>query len=281
MLRYKDGGFKPPRIIYTDLCCTDRTLIVEVFEELREEGIDFAVENAVAAPPALPDFTLSPSVNVVCVRAGAHSQTTRSLCDKLRSEAAASNGKMGMDIEWDVSFCGAPPNPPAMIQLAAGDCVVIFRLVVGASKAPKVLPPSLARLLGDSTVMKTGVGIAGDCSRLQRFYQVQVRNAVDLVQLAASRKVPLGRRRGLAALCSELLGLNLCKDEHIRCSKWSQPHLTEEQKGCVPCKRRHFSSVFCRNLNHPEMRCFFAWRRILPRGFVTDTKLFLYYVTTC
>lgn len=125
----------------------------------------------------------------------------------------------GLGIKWEISRAGSSPNPPATIQLAAGRQVVISHVLHGQCSTPEKLPYSLVALLGDSNLAKTGVGVKGDCTRLRQFYGADVRNVVDLPSMALTCKVDVGLRRGLADLCSILLGLVLRKEQHLRISK--------------------------------------------------------------
>lgn len=229
--RYKGRGFKLPTALYTDMCCEDRALMAEIFLELRDEGHEFAVDDGAPAPSAGPVFQLPPHVNVFCIHASRDTNVVSAMVDKLRQEARGSGGSLGMDIEWDISRAGDPPNPPATVQLAAGDVVIIFHVLHGRPKRPEKLPRSLVDLLEDADVAKTGVGIKGDCTRLQRFFGVDVQNVVDLPGLAQQRKVDVGPRRSLAELCLQLLGKRLEKEQHLRLSRWNVGELGEEQKG--------------------------------------------------
>lgn len=229
LVRFKGSGFKLPRILYTDMCCDDRELMIEIFGELRQGGHDFTIAKGVPLAPELPVFDLS-DVQVGCVRASTNSQVVVGAVDLIRGEAEANSRVLGFDIEWKMSLAGSPANPPATIQLAAGKQVVIFHVVYGQRGQPKKLPASLVGLLEDGSIVKAGVGISGDCTRLRKFYDVEVENAVDLSKMALSRKIELGLRRGLADMCNALLGLHLPKDRLVRVSDWSKPTLTEEQK---------------------------------------------------
>lgn len=201
------------------------------FLELRNEGHDFAVDAVVSATLDGSVFELPPSVKPIgCILASRQTDLVSGGVDKLRQAARGSGCVLGLDIEWEVSRVGAPPNPPATIQLAAGNVVVIFHVLHGQRVPPEKLPQSLVDLLEDAGVAKTGVGIKGNCTRLQRFYGVDVRNVVDLPGLALQRKVDVGARRGLADLCHHLLGKSLQKEQHVRLSKWNVKELTEEQK---------------------------------------------------
>eukprot|EP00904_Undaria_pinnatifida_P013454 jgi/Undpi1/9239/HiC_scaffold_26.g11697.m1 len=215
--------------------------MVEIFREMRDEGHDFSVDDDdVPTSSDGPIFQLPLDVRQVgCIHASRDTKLVRAGVDKLRQEARVSGRVLGLDIEWEVSRAGAPPNPPATIQLATGKVVVIFHVLHGQRTPPDKLPQSLACLLKDAGLAKTGVGIKGDCTRLQRFFGVKVRNVVDLPRQALQRKVNVGRRRSLADLCLHLLGQRLQKDQHLRLSRWNVAELGEKQRGeseesCTP-----------------------------------------------
>eukprot|EP00903_Cladosiphon_okamuranus_P019959 g18342.t1 len=190
--RYKGRGFKLPTVLYTDMCCEDRALMAEIFGELRNEGHEFAVDTDLPIPSDAPVFELPPDVTPVgYIRASRETDVVRAGVDKLRREARDSGRAVGLDIEWE----------------------------------------SIVDLLEDAGLAKTGVGVKGDCTRLQRFYGVEVRNVVDLPGLALQRKVDVGARRSLADLCLHLLGKRLQKEQHLRLSRWNVEKLTEEQLG--------------------------------------------------
>ncbi|CAN0127312.1 unnamed protein product, partial [Ectocarpus sp. 12 AP-2014] len=164
------------------------------------------------------------------VKANQDSPCLKAAVDMIRKQAEANNGILGLDIEWEISAAGAPPSPPATIQLAAGKRVVIFHILHGQRSVPGELPDPLVELLEDTKLTKTGVGIKGDCTRLTSYYGVEVAHAVDLRSLAVERKVELGLRRGLADLCVHLLGKQLPKDPTVRLSKWNKLDSSDDQK---------------------------------------------------
>ena len=60
---------------------------------------------------------------------------------------------VGLDAEWVLS------RPVSLLQLSVGlDCCLLLRL---HRMAPR-LPPSLAALLADASIVKTGVGVGAD-----------------------------------------------------------------------------------------------------------------------
>ncbi|CAM9880026.1 unnamed protein product [Ascophyllum nodosum] len=130
--------------------------------------------------------------------------------------AAGNGGVVDFDIEWDIALSGAHENPPATFQLAAGKFVLVLQILHGQKTPPTELPGSLGGLLEDASLTFTGVGINADCTRIEKFFDVKVAHAVDLAKPALIRKVPLGLKRGLADLCSHLLGRSLSKDGRVR-----------------------------------------------------------------
>ncbi|CAM9783716.1 unnamed protein product, partial [Pylaiella littoralis] len=140
------------------------------------------------------------------------------------------NNVIGLDIEWEISAAGAPVNPPATIQVAAGKVVVIFHVLHGQRVVPGELPGELVELLEDDKATKKWIGIKGDCTKLANAYGVQAVRVVDLRSLAVERKVEVGLRQGLADLCGYLLGVSLPKDSSVRISRWNIAELSLEQK---------------------------------------------------
>ncbi len=229
--RYKGGGFQLPELLSTDECCTDKALMNEILQELDAEGRHFSVTNTTPVASACPVLELPPTVIFGGpVRANQDSPVLKAAVDALRTEAEANNCVLGLDIEWEISVAGAPMNPPAIIQLAAGKRIVIFHVLHGQRVVPRELPDPLVELLEDDQLTKTGVAIKGDCTRLADFYGVQVARVVDLRTLAMERKVELGLRRGLADMCVHLLGVSLPKDSAVRISKWNTANLSDAQK---------------------------------------------------
>ena len=229
LIRYKGRGFKLPRLVYSDMCCNDREVFMEIYEELRAMGLEMEVEDETPADVSLPRFMLPSDVKVRCAMAE-DGDVLSSLCDEIRTQAAGNDGVVGFDIEWDIALSGAHENPPATFQLAAGKFVLILQILHGQKTPPAELPGSLVSLLEDASLTFTGVGINADCTRIEKFFGVKVAHAVDLAKLALIRKVPLGLKRGLADLCSHMLGRSLSKNGRVRLSRWNRKDLSEEQK---------------------------------------------------
>lgn len=227
--RYRDSGFTLPRVMYTDMCCDDRQLLREILNELRDGGWEYRLADPEPTGPEQPLYEIPGDVKVVCIPASQQNGVLQVLCPKLESEVAANDHVMGLDIEWEVPRVGSSQNPPAVIQMAAGKLVVIFQVLHGQRSAPKRLPSSLQDLLENPNIVKAGVAISADCTRLRNF-DVGVEGAVDLVRFARDRQVKLGRN-GLADLCADLLGKRLEKETHVRVSKWNTSKLSAAQEG--------------------------------------------------
>ena len=225
--RFRAGGFKIPHLLYTDMCCVDRQLIAEIFEELRQSGVDFRVEDYVSEGPSKPTFQLPVDIKLVCVEASRETNELRAHMDIIRSAAEATGNVVGFDMEWEPSIGVGTENPPATVQLAAGRVVLVCQILHGQRSVPKKIPASLANILSDSTVQKVGAGIGGDKTKLEKFYGTTMSSTTDLRTLAITRGVDAGRSKGLADMCSHFLGQKLCKENRI--SAWNTKKLAPGQ----------------------------------------------------
>ncbi|XP_039283645.1 exonuclease 3'-5' domain-containing protein 2 [Nilaparvata lugens] len=127
---------------------------------------------------------------------------------------------IGLDCEW-VSE-GKKTNKIALLQLASidGYCSLIRLCALGN------VPNSLKELLSDRSIIKTGVAVNSDASRLLRDYGVPCKGVLDLRHLAqAVGSVPAG----LGKMSNLYLNKELDKDWRIRCSNWEDSCLSERQ----------------------------------------------------
>ena len=63
LIRYKERGFKLPRLVYLDTCCNDREVFMEIYEELPAMGLEMEVEDETPADVVTqlhPSSTLAP-----------------------------------------------------------------------------------------------------------------------------------------------------------------------------------------------------------------------------
>ena len=58
LIRYKGRSFKLPRLLYSDMCCNDRDVFMEIYEELGAMGLEMEVEDETPVDVSLPRFML-------------------------------------------------------------------------------------------------------------------------------------------------------------------------------------------------------------------------------
>ncbi|KAG8506936.1 Werner syndrome ATP-dependent helicase, partial [Galemys pyrenaicus] len=87
----------------------------------------------------------------------------------------------------------------------------------------------LKMLLENESVKKAGIGIEGDQWKLLRDFDIKLKGFVELTNVA-NEKLKCIETWSLNALVKHILGKQLLKDKSIRCSKWSNFPLTEDQK---------------------------------------------------
>jgi 3'-5' exonuclease len=143
---------------------------------------------------------------------------------------------LGFDLEWKpgASNSSSIQSNISMIQVAKPDLIALFHLGrFSGSSPPDFLAPNLRRLIESPHIFKTGVNIAGDCTRLHRHLDVDPQGIIELSSIYRLVKYSNGDlddiRKinktlvSLAAQVEEHLGLPLFKGFDVRTSDWSQP----------------------------------------------------------
>ncbi|XP_044484213.1 Werner Syndrome-like exonuclease isoform X2 [Mangifera indica] len=114
---------------------------------------------------------------------------------------------IGFDIEWRPSFKrGVLPGKAAVMQIC-GDtshCYVMHIIHSG-------IPPSLRSLLEDSSVLKVGIGIVNDATKIFNDYDVSVKGVNDLCYRANKKLGGSFKKWSLASLTEMLL----CKEKEV------------------------------------------------------------------
>lgn len=132
---------------------------------------------------------------------------------------------IGMDCEWVTDDNNR--KPVSLLQLAncKGFCVII-RL----SEIPVwLIPAGLSDLLKDGNILKVGVGINDDASKLFHDYCLEVLGFIDLRYLVKDLPELQGKSLGLKSLAKEILKYDLNKSNTLRCSDWDAESLTTDQ----------------------------------------------------
>ncbi len=125
---------------------------------------------------------------------------------------------LGFDTETRPSFRRGEVHPPALVQLAGREAVVLFQLGrVG-------LPEGLKALLSDPAVIKAGVAVGRDVKELVDFSPFEPRGFVELAEMAEAAGL---KARGLRGLAEEALGLRVAKGQ--RTTNWARHDLSPAQ----------------------------------------------------
>ena len=125
---------------------------------------------------------------------------------------------LGFDTETRPAFKKGESYPPSLLQLAADDGVYIFQIRHINSHR------SLAGILADRNVLKTGIGVSDDIKKLNDVLSFEPSGFIELANMAAKAGIKNAGIRGLAAL---LFGFRISKQ--TKCSRWDASTLTEAQ----------------------------------------------------
>ncbi|CAD7949150.1 unnamed protein product [Amoebophrya sp. A120] len=188
------------------------------------------------------------------------------ICKKILREKVS---LVGVDAEWNMSYRKNHRSKVALLQLAYEDKSPLARdswplqlIPSHASLQRKMqvklfhlkhflkFPPSLKRILEDDNILKVGVNIKGDCTRLVNDNLITVSENkvawVDTEKLArkkinpgsaASPQAAVGKDQvdeitnfTLASLCAFFYGVPMDKAKKTRCSDWENLPLTNVQQ---------------------------------------------------
>ncbi|EAA31876.2 hypothetical protein GE21DRAFT_7331 [Neurospora crassa] len=138
---------------------------------------------------------------------------------------------LGLDLEWEISAkeSHGPRQNVSVIQIASEKRIGIFHISLYPRK-DELASPLLKQIIEDADVVKAGVWIMGDCTRLKTFLGIEAKGIYELshlyklVKYSASGEHKLVNRRlvPLATLVKEVLQLPMFKGA-VRTSEWSKP----------------------------------------------------------
>lgn len=141
---------------------------------------------------------------------------------------------VGFDLEWEM-YKSKPGEDSAkrcvsLVQIAAEDKVALFHLAMfkGGDSTQELMPPSLRAFLENPEIVKVGVNIGGDASRLKNCFGVEMKGNIELSHLyklvtyGESDPTKVNRvKYALASQVQEVLHLPLSKGA-VRTSSWSK-----------------------------------------------------------
>tara|TARA_B100002019_G_C21180769_1_gene553547 strand:- start:403 stop:1014 length:612 start_codon:yes stop_codon:yes gene_type:complete len=126
---------------------------------------------------------------------------------------------LGFDTETRPTFRKGEYYPPALLQLAGENYVVLFQI------QQCTLTPSLIELLSRSDILKTGVALDRDVEELKKCTPFQAAGFIELADLAKEAGIKNLGLRSLAALFFEF---RISKKEQV--SNWAKLELSDSQK---------------------------------------------------
>ncbi|KAM8785196.1 bifunctional 3'-5' exonuclease/ATP-dependent helicase WRN [Rhynchonycteris naso] len=132
---------------------------------------------------------------------------------------------VGFDMEWPPIYRKGKLSRVALIQL----CVSESKCYLFHISSMSVFPQGLKMLLENEAIKKAGVGIGGDQWKLLRDFDIKLNGVVELTDVA-NEKLKCTENWSLTGLVKHLFGKQLRKDKAVRCSKWSDYPLSEDQK---------------------------------------------------
>ena len=188
---------------------------------VREESVQSLAKDAIAA---LELFDMTPGARVLVAATSKDADAAiRALREALTKGAGRVQGidVVGFDTETKPVFvAGRPPNDVALVQLAVRGLIVLVRLdLIGG------MPDALRRLLEDASVLKCGVGCAGDEVTLRRRCPgLDVRGSFLEIDKIAKTKFPNLKACGLRSLVAILARKRMSKGQQTK--NWEQPSYT-------------------------------------------------------
>jgi hypothetical protein len=93
---------------------------------------------------------------------------------------------VGFDIEWKPwgAAVDSIKENASLIQLATVDRIALFHIARFPGKTPEqLMPPSLKAVLESADTCKVGVAVKGDCSRLEKYFGLNIRGVFELSRL--------------------------------------------------------------------------------------------------
>lgn len=137
---------------------------------------------------------------------------------------------IGFDIEWRPNARkgdGLKKNV-SIVQIAAEERIALFHLALHkGTTAEEIVPPTLRTLLESPDILKAGVAIRGDCTRVKDHLEIETKGMIELSHLhnlvTHARDNPQLVKKGLVSLTKQVLahfGLPLRKDK-VRTSDWA------------------------------------------------------------
>lgn len=191
--RYSIGG---PLVWYSDQCCQDRGILSSVFPSLKDGVL------------IKPKFCFEGEIVV-----SSDSAIIDTLCEEFMKEDC-----LGFDMEWEVDFeSGISQRKTAVLQLCSNSKCLIIQM-----QHLESISSSLRNILESENIVKTGVNIGNDASKLMRDFQITMKGCYELMDAYSHIS-----GKSLQNLVSVVLGYELDKAACL-ISPWEDINLDED-----------------------------------------------------
>ncbi|CBZ30266.1 hypothetical protein, unknown function [Leishmania mexicana MHOM/GT/2001/U1103] len=121
---------------------------------------------------------------------------------------------MGMDSEWFRDL------PLAVVQFATSSHCFVLHISFFDGR---ILPAAVKEALCDPSIIKCGVGVSGDVSRLQKEQNITIQSVLDIAHYSALLGLHQGAQSNLKVLAKSVANLSIEKDKMITRSNWELP----------------------------------------------------------
>ncbi|KPA82190.1 hypothetical protein ABB37_03312 [Leptomonas pyrrhocoris] len=118
---------------------------------------------------------------------------------------------MGVDSEWFRN------SPLAVVQLATSSHCFVLHLSYFTDRR---LPNSVKEALSDPSIIKCGVGVSGDVTRLQKEQNLIVQSVLDVAHYSVALGLHDARQVNLKVLAASVANLHIEKNKFITRSNW-------------------------------------------------------------
>ncbi|EPE10303.1 3 -5 exonuclease [Ophiostoma piceae UAMH 11346] len=164
-------------------------------------------------------------------RVKVHYCKSREATERVCAQYFADEPMLGFDLEWmaDAAKWEGPRKNVCLLQLASPSRIGLFHLFLFPTR--DLMPPTLRKILETPDIIKAGVNIKGDATRLRNHLAVNMQGLVELSHLhrlvkyskTGEHHLISKRLVSLAAQVEENLKLPLFKGQDVRAGNWSRP----------------------------------------------------------
>ena len=164
-------------------------------------------------------------------RVKVHYCKSRDTTERVCAQYFADEPILGFDLEWmaDAARWQGPRRNVCLLQLASPSRIGLFHLSLFPTS--DLMTPTLRKILEAPSIMKVGVNIKGDATRLRNHLAVNMQGLIELshlhrlVKYSKTGEHHLISRRvvSLAVQAEENLKLPIFKGQDVRAGNWSRP----------------------------------------------------------